>query len=140
MNWTAPKTDWTPPDGVLDSDMNEIGENLVTLHGGNGQDSLTTVNPDVSTHLDINTTDETFIVDDNTYNVGLILSIGRLPGNKIIIINKSGDTLGYLHEATPSGDYKAIKTDSGIGYGQHNETATILVFDGTDWFIVGNFL
>jgi|GEM_PF-1905801 len=31
MPWTAPKTDWTAPDGVGYADLNEIGENLVYL-------------------------------------------------------------------------------------------------------------
>ena len=31
MAWTAPKTDWTPPDGVADTHLNAIGENLLYL-------------------------------------------------------------------------------------------------------------
>ena len=31
MAWTAPKVDWDSVDGVADSDLNEIGENLVYL-------------------------------------------------------------------------------------------------------------
>ena len=31
MAWTAPKVDWDSADGVADSDLNEIGENLVVL-------------------------------------------------------------------------------------------------------------
>ena len=31
MAWVAPKVDWTAPNGVLYSDLNEIGENLVVL-------------------------------------------------------------------------------------------------------------
>jgi len=31
MAWTAPKTDWASPDGVLYSDLNEIGTNLLWL-------------------------------------------------------------------------------------------------------------
>lgn len=31
MAWTAPKTDWTPADGVADTDLNAIGNNLVAL-------------------------------------------------------------------------------------------------------------
>jgi len=31
MAWTAPKVDWTPPDNVADTDLNEIGANLVVL-------------------------------------------------------------------------------------------------------------
>ena len=31
MAWTAPKVDWTSPDGVAYTDLNEIGANLVVL-------------------------------------------------------------------------------------------------------------
>ena len=31
MAWTAPKVDWTPPDGVADTHLNAIGENLLYL-------------------------------------------------------------------------------------------------------------
>jgi len=31
MAWTAPKVDWDPPDAILDSHLNAIGENLVYL-------------------------------------------------------------------------------------------------------------
>jgi len=31
MAWTAPKVDWTAPDGVAYGDLNEIGANLVYL-------------------------------------------------------------------------------------------------------------
>ena len=31
MAWTAPKTDWTSPNGVAYTDLNEIGANLVVL-------------------------------------------------------------------------------------------------------------
>jgi len=31
MAWTAPKVDWTVPDGVGYADLNEIGENLVYI-------------------------------------------------------------------------------------------------------------
>ena len=31
MAWTAPKVDWDPPDIVANTDLNEIGENLLVL-------------------------------------------------------------------------------------------------------------
>jgi hypothetical protein len=31
MAWTAPKVDWTPPDGVADTHLNAVGDNLVYL-------------------------------------------------------------------------------------------------------------
>lgn len=139
MNWNTPKDDWVPADGVEDTDMNEIGENLITLHGGNGHDSLVTVNPDVSNHLDINATDETFVITDNSNNASLILSTGRLPGNRIIIINKSGGSVGYTYGGTPTGDYKDIKSCRGaLGYTQLTDSATALVYDGTSWYIEAN--
>jgi len=39
MAWTAPKVDWDAADGVLYSDLNEIGENLVYLKAHADQES-----------------------------------------------------------------------------------------------------
>lgn len=33
MAWITPKTDWTPPDGVADSDFNRIEGNILDVKG-----------------------------------------------------------------------------------------------------------
>ena len=53
MAWNTPKTDWTTDDGILASDLNEIGENLETLYDGNVHDkAIITLTNLVITEID----------------------------------------------------------------------------------------
>jgi hypothetical protein len=107
MSWTEPKTDWSPTDGMLDTDMNAIGENAVTLHKGNGDTSCPIVNPTIQNELDIDSTHEVFIIADSTYALSLILTEDRQPGNTILIIcSVSG--VEIRSDGTPTGNYKSI--------------------------------
>ncbi len=139
MGWSTPETSWGV-EVVNTTDMDAIGENLVTLHKGNGQSSLTTVNPDASYQLDINTTDETFIMDDNSNAyIDLILSTSREPGNRIQLINQAGDNFGIRHNQTPSGNYKAIHHYlTTVPYIIYPYSAVTLVYDGTIWTLMCN--
>jgi hypothetical protein len=48
MAWTAPKTDWVPADGVADTDLNAIGENLLYIKTDH-MDATTGIHGAVST-------------------------------------------------------------------------------------------
>lgn len=140
MAWSTPETGWGV-DVVNSSDMNAIGENLVTLHKGNGQASLTTVNPDASYQLGINATDETFIIDDNSNAyIDLILSTGREPGNRIQVLNQSGGNVGVRHNQDPSGNYKAINHYyTTVPYLIYPYATATFVYDGTIWTLMCNY-
>jgi hypothetical protein len=105
MSWGTPKIDWATDDVIATTDLNRIEENAVTLHKGNGQAALASIT--AANNLDINETDETFIVTGNTA-IYYIKKTGRQEGNKIILHFTGTPTL-HDQEAGPGGEYAKMK-------------------------------
>jgi hypothetical protein len=138
MSWSTPKTDWTPPDGVIDTDFIRIEENTAVLHKGNGQASLTTVAS--GNNLAINETDETFIITGLT-DIHFIKTTGRQSGNKIILINGGEDNIMLKSNiSSPPSEYAAIQIYIiGVGYSDittYPKCALQLVYDGANWHYI----
>lgn len=133
MSWSTPKTDWGV-DVVGSNDMNRIEGNTVSLHKGNGHTSLAIVNPNASGQLQINETDETFVIDDSTYSIGLILTENRQPGNKIILLADSC-TPQFVNTGTPTGDYKSIKIFGGGTHTMSTDGLVMLVYYNSYWYL-----
>lgn len=106
--WNTPKNDFLVTDGLTNSHMNDIGENLATLHSGNGVSSITTGT--IASDFNINSTDHIF---DTASGTGPILrirytdgTISRLPGCIIWIIFNTTSSIDCT--GTTSGDYAKI--------------------------------
>lgn len=137
MAWTTPKIDWTPLDGIIDDDLNEIGENLNVLHKGNGQTALAEIAS--ANNLDINETDDTFLITGTT-SVYFIKSTGRQPGNRIHLIKlDSGGAVFHDNEADPGVGYSPMAlwplTHSQGDLTLNPDQCFTFVYTGTKWVL-----
>ena len=133
MSWQTPKTNWGV-DAVNTADFNRIEGNIETLHKGNGQSSLVTIGTVSGGQLDINETDETFVVTF-VNNVTLIKSTNRQPGNRIQLIN-TGSGFYIQTGGTPSGDYRPIRiVNEAIEHQIYMYETVSLIYDGSYWYL-----
>jgi len=141
MSWGIPKNDWDTDDVIATTDLNRIEENAITLHKGNGQAALASIT--AANNMDINETDETFLVTGNT-SIFFIKTTGRQAGNKIILIF-SGTTMLWTNKENVPANYANIRIkklwDGTGGPSESNIsvyafTSIELIYDGTHWILI----
>ena len=114
MAWNTPVTTFSATDGLTNTHMNEIGENLGILHSGNGQNSVS--NLAIAENLPIGVTDHfCYVSTGASYIWRLQYTDGtttRLNGNIFWIYFANGTTVGSGHGT--SGNYYEINTPDGI--------------------------
>lgn len=136
MPWEAPKTDWTPANGVGDDVLNRIEENIRVLHDGNEATSIPLLTPDVLGVIDPGANGHIFYVDCSSYNLRYIKSDERPAGNTIRLISYNGGSFQYGGGSPPTGDDKEIY-GNGVGSGSvtwNTERMLTLTYDGsTAW-------
>ena len=134
MAWQTPKTDWGV-EAIPTTYYNKVEGNDVVLHKGNGHTSLVALAANASNQLDINSTDETFVINDDTYEIGLILTEDREPGCHIYLI-ADGASPYIISSGTPSGNYKSIKISAG-GSSQQilYDSVAMLIYYNSYWYL-----
>lgn len=126
MSWTTPKTDWTVPDIVQTTDLNNIGSNLNELHKGNGGSFYST--PVVSANqLNINDTHQSFYITGNT-NIGFIYVGNRATGNRITLIFDITISISLVNAAgAPATGYGVITSSGNIAVTRWDAIDLILI-------------
>lgn len=142
FEWNTPKTDFVATDGLTFGHMNDIGENLKTLHSGGGNETaLATTTINSSNQLEIDMVHQVFelnLAGSSSTNLQYIQytdgTTTRLPGNTIIVIFDSSYTVN--DGTSPSGNFKSIDA-TGSTLNPTNGYAMLFVYTGTIWCVCG---
>jgi hypothetical protein len=136
MAWSAPKTDWDTADGVTDTDLNRIEENVRILGQGNGRASIAEIAS--GDNLDINDTDDAFLITGT--NAIKFIKIGtRQPGDKIWLCFPTTASLHHDEGSPPSGYAALYLTKTDWAHEDAISGSTTIgkfiefIFDGTYW-------
>lgn len=142
FDWYTPKVDWVATDGLDYADMNQIGENLRTLHSGGGNETaLPTATVTASNQLEIDMVHNVFELNSggsSSSNIQYIQytdgTTTRLPGNAIILVFDSSYSIN--DGTSPSGNYKSIDA-TGNTLNPTDGYAMMFVYTGTIWCAIG---
>ena len=137
--WWTPKYDFIATDGLTNNHMNAIGENIATLHSGNGQNSVS--NLTVAADLPIGVTEQFFYVGTTggSYIWRLQFTDGtttRINGNTVWIYFSIATTLGSGHGT--SGNYYQVQTYDSLAWTVPAGSLIGFILLGTNWLTIGD--